>query len=89
VAKGGVINLARAAACELGAYGITVNCLSPGQIPREGDDPETIERFAANVPLGRNGVPTDLQGAALLLASDAGRWMTGHDLVVDGGWSAW
>jgi gluconate 5-dehydrogenase len=89
VAKGGAINLARAAACELGAYGITVNSLSPGQIPRDGDDPPTLERFAANVPLRRNGVTEDLYGAALLLASDAGAWMTGHDLVVDGGWSAW
>jgi gluconate 5-dehydrogenase len=89
VAKGGVINLARAAACELAPYGITVNCLSPGQIPREGDDSDTIANFAANTPLGRNGAPSDVQAAALLLAGDGGAWITGHDLVVDGGWSAW
>jgi NAD(P)-dependent dehydrogenase (short-subunit alcohol dehydrogenase family) len=88
-AKGAVINLARAAACDLAQYGITVNCISPGQCPLPDDDPVTVERFRLNTPLQRNGKPEDMQGAALLLASDAGGWITGHNLVVDGGWSAW
>lgn len=88
-AKGAVVNLARALACELGEHAITVNCLSPGQIPYPDRTSQTIERFALNAPLGRNGTPDDLKGAALLLASDAGAWITGHNLIVDGGWSAW
>jgi gluconate 5-dehydrogenase len=88
-AKGAILNLTRALACEWAVHGITVNCISPGQIPKAGIDPVTRERFRAQVPLGRLGVPEDLRGAIALFASPAGRWITGQNLVVDGGWSAW
>lgn len=88
-AKGAILNLTRALACEWAAHDITVNCISPGQIPKAGIDPVTRERFRAQVPLGRLGVPEDLRGAITLFASPAGRWITGQNLVVDGGWSAW
>ena len=88
-AKGAILNLTRALACELAQHGLNVNCISPGQIPKPGIDPITRERFTAQVPLGRLGLPTDLNGAVALFASPAGRWITGQNLIVDGGWSAW
>jgi gluconate 5-dehydrogenase len=97
-AKGGVINLTRHLAAELGEYGITANCISPGQVPRPDADPEFVERGRLNVPpergrlnvpLERVGTPGDLKGAVVLLASPAGSWITGHNLVVDGGLSVW
>jgi Dehydrogenases with different specificities (related to short-chain alcohol dehydrogenases) len=88
-AKGAVVNLTRSLACALGAQGITVNCISPGQIPPANADPETVELFRQASPLGVVGRPQDVAGVALLLASPAGRFITGQNIVVDGGWSAW
>ena len=88
-AKGAVLNLTRALACELAQHNITVNCISPGQIPKPSLDAFTRENFRNMVPLGRLGVPSDLNGAVALFASRAGQWITGQNLVVDGGWSAW
>lgn len=88
-AKGAILNLTRALACEWAAHGITVNCISPGQIPKATIDAVTRERFRNQVPLGRLGVPEDLRGAIALFASPAGRWITGQNLIVDGGWSVW
>jgi gluconate 5-dehydrogenase len=88
-AKGGIINFTRYLAMELGEYGITANCISPGMIPLPDADPHIIERSADRNPLRRGGVPKDLSGAVALLASPAGSWITGHNLIVDGGWSIW
>ena len=51
--------------------------------------PEFIERLEQKVPLGRMGRPEELKGAVVLLASDAGSFITGQNLLVDGGWTAW
>ena len=88
-AKGGILNLTRALAAEYGQHGITVNCISPGQIPKDTTDPEQVETFRQMNALQRTGVPTDLVGAVALLSSDAGNWITGQEIVVDGGWSIW
>ena len=88
-AKGAILNLTRALACELAQYDITVNCISPGQIPKPELNAFTRENFRNMVPLGRLGEPHDLKGAVALFASQAGRWITGQNLIVDGGWSAW
>ncbi|MCZ4317227.1 SDR family oxidoreductase [Comamonadaceae bacterium G21597-S1] len=88
-AKGAVLNLTRALACELAQHDITVNCISPGQIPKPTLNAFTRENFRNMVPLGRLGEPRDLKGAVALFASPAGRWITGQNLTVDGGWTAW
>ena len=78
----------RAAALELGVRGIRVNAVSPGLMGREGIEeewPEGVERWLQAAPLGRMGTPEDLADACLFLASDASRWITGANLVVDGG----
>jgi gluconate 5-dehydrogenase len=88
-AKAGVLNLTRALAAEFGPHGVRVNCLSPGQIPKPTVDPVQVERFREANALRQTGLPEDLKGAVALLASDAGRFITGANLVVDGGWSIW
>jgi gluconate 5-dehydrogenase len=88
-AKGAIINLTRNLATQLGEYGITANCISPGQIPKPDASPALVKRCAEYIPLNRGGRADDLKGAVALLASPAGAWMTGHNLIVDGGWSVW
>lgn len=88
-AKGAVLALATSMACELGSQGVRVNCISPGQIPPPGSDEVTVENFRQANPLARTGLPQDIKGITVLLASDASSWITGQNFVVDGGWSAW
>jgi 3-oxoacyl-[acyl-carrier protein] reductase len=87
-AKAGVIMHARAAAQEWGAKGIRVNTVSPGLIRRPGietDWPEGVGRWERSAPLGRLGTGEDVGDAVAFLVSDLAGWVTGIDLVVDGG----
>jgi NAD(P)-dependent dehydrogenase (short-subunit alcohol dehydrogenase family) len=90
--KAALIGMARASALDLGPHGITVNCIAPG--PFLTDLPAHIlteaekQTLAKRTALGRWGDPKELVGAALLLASDAGSYITGETLVVDGGFLA-
>ena len=87
--KAGLIGLTHSQAVELGPEGITVNCISPGPIltdlPLSILSKEQQEGFASRTALLRWGKPDELAGPALLLASDAGSYITGENLVVDGG----
>lgn len=85
--KGGLIQLTRYLATVL-APAVRVNCISPGGIAR-GQAPAFVERYEALTPLGRMGCEEDLKGAAAFLAGDAAGWITGQNIAVDGGWSAW
>lgn len=87
-AKAAVAMFTRAAAQELGPLGIRINAVSPGLIGRPGIEeewPEGVERWLGQAPLGRLGEARDVADACLFLASSAARWITGHNLVVDGG----
>jgi NAD(P)-dependent dehydrogenase (short-subunit alcohol dehydrogenase family) len=98
-AKAGVVGLTHAMAVELAPYNILVNAIAPGTIHTgmsrkpDGtdthDEPEFLTRFiqSGRIPLGREGLPHDIAGAALFLASDDCRYMTGQLLIVDGGLS--
>jgi NAD(P)-dependent dehydrogenase (short-subunit alcohol dehydrogenase family) len=90
-AKGGILALTRELACALGGHNITVNAVSPGMIdvserPLTG---QHAERLAGRTPVRRVGKPADVAHAVSFLVSDASSFITGHNLVVDGGWSAW
>lgn len=87
--KAGVPNLTRALAAEWGGSGVNVNCICLGQIPAAGVDPDQVEIFRTMNALQRTGKPQDVKGAVALLASDAGAWITGQEIMVDGGWSIW
>ena len=87
-AKGGVLMYTRAVAGELGPHGIRVNAVSPGLIwhpDLEDEWPDGVTRYTKAAPLGRLGYPADVADACLFLASPAARWITGANLVVDGG----
>ena len=88
ISKAAVIMHARAAALEYGPKGIRINCVSPGLIDRPGLAeawPEGVERWQTAAPLDRLGTPEDIGDACVFLASPLARWITGHNLVVDGG----
>jgi NAD(P)-dependent dehydrogenase (short-subunit alcohol dehydrogenase family) len=88
--KGGVIAFTRDLAAEIGKHGIRVNAISPGGFARPDHNPEFVRRYSRQTMLGRMGTDgLDLKGAAVFLASEASSYITGHNLVVDGGFSAW
>lgn len=92
VAKGGLIQLTRYAACHLAPEKIRVNCISPGPFPAERylqSDPAFHDRLRGKNPMHRTGQPSEVQGPLLFLASDASSYVTGINLAVDGGWTAW
>lgn len=91
-AKAGVIQYSRSCAAEWADRGVRVNTLSPGhtRTPMTAKAiPEMGETWISNTPMGRLGSPEDLQGATIFLASAASAYVTGHDLVVDGGYTLW
>ncbi|NWG45658.1 MAG: SDR family oxidoreductase [Alphaproteobacteria bacterium] len=91
-AKGALIQLARYLACHLAPARIRVNAISPGPFPRpeiQSRDPAFLARLEEKVPMQRIGAAEEIRGPVLFLASEASSYVTGVNLPVDGGWTAW
>jgi len=91
--KAGLLGMTRALALELAPEGITVMAISPGPFATEMNtpllnDPELNQQFVSKIPVGRWGDPRDIGSLVLYLCSDAAGFLTGTDIVIDGGWMA-
>jgi len=86
--KGGIISMTRYIATYYGKYNVRANAVSPGGI-FDGQPSSFVERYSQKTPLGRMGRPDEIVGAVMYLASDASSYVTGENIMVDGGWTAW
>ena len=87
--KGGIIHMTRHLAVYWAGDGVRVNCLSPGPFPAPTVSSTLVARLATKCPMRRMGLPHELKGAVVFLASEASSYMTGQNLVIDGGWTSW
>jgi NAD(P)-dependent dehydrogenase (short-subunit alcohol dehydrogenase family) len=92
VAKAGILQLVRYQSVQLARDGVRVNAIVPGPFPipsTQGQDSEFMKRLRNKVPMGRVGNAPEIAGAVVFLASDAASYVTGTQITVDGGWTAW
>lgn len=87
--KGGILQMTRHLAVYWAKDNVRVNALSPGPFPSRAANQEMVERLKTKSPMKRMGEPHELKGAVVFLASDASSYMTGQNLIIDGGWTAW
>ncbi|NLR61856.1 SDR family oxidoreductase [Chitinophaga polysaccharea] len=85
--KGGIINMTRYLAAYYGPYNVRVNCVSPGGIFNHQAE-RFVRQYEQKVPIRRLGTPEDISPSISFLLSDGAKYITGHNLVVDGGWTA-
>jgi NAD(P)-dependent dehydrogenase (short-subunit alcohol dehydrogenase family) len=87
--KGGIISLTRYLAAYWGKKNIRVNCISPGGIEHEGENNLFVKKYSEKVPLGRKCKLDEISPAVVYLASDESSYITGQNIIIDGGWTAW
>jgi NAD(P)-dependent dehydrogenase (short-subunit alcohol dehydrogenase family) len=85
--KGGIVNFSRYLASYYGPYGIRVNCVSPGGILDQQDE-MFVKQYEKKVPMRRMGLPDDIAPAISFLLSDETKYITGQNLIIDGGWTS-
>ncbi len=88
-AKGGVISMTKFLAAYWGKHNIRVNCVSPGGVAHPEESHTFVEKYSERVPLRRKAEPAEISGAVCYLASDAASYVTGENIVVDGGFTKW
>jgi NAD(P)-dependent dehydrogenase (short-subunit alcohol dehydrogenase family) len=86
--KSAVLGITKYLAVSLAAKGVRVNSISPGGV-ENGHSEQFVKNYSATVPMGRMADPADMNGAVVFLASDASKYMTGQNLIIDGGKSIW
>ena len=89
VVKGGIISLTRYLAAYWGEKNIRVNCISPGGVYHEGENEIFVKKYSAKVPLGRKAEVREISSTVVFIASDEASYVTGQNIIVDGGWTAW
>ncbi len=92
VAKAGILQMVRYQAVMLGPKGVRVNSIIPGPFPNpagQGGNAEFVNKLGDKVPMGRVGRAEEIVGAVIFLASEASSFVTGTEIVIDGGWTAW
>ena len=87
--KGGTIHMTRHLAVYWAQDHVRVNCLSPGAFPSSKTPRAIVPRLEGKCPMGRMGLPSELKGIIVFLASEASSYMTGQNVTIDGGWTAW
>lgn len=87
--KGGIVHMTRHLAVYWAKDRVRVNCLSPGPFPTANAPAEMVARLIEKSPMRRMGQPSELKGAIVFLSSDASSYITGQNLIIDGGWTAW
>ncbi len=87
--KGGIISFSRFLAAYWGSANIRVNCISPGGIEHKSENKKFINNYSKKVPLGRKARLEDVTGGVIYLISDESSYITGHNLVIDGGYTIW
>ncbi len=89
VVKGGLISLTRYLAAYWGNLNIRVNCVSPGGVIHQGENETFVKKYSEKVPLGRKADVREISGAIVYLSSEESSYITGQNLIIDGGWTAW
>jgi len=87
--KGAIISYTKFLAAYWGEHGIRVNCVSPGGVSHPGENETFVKKYSYRTPLGRKAEIDEITNAVLYITSDLSTYVTGHNLVVDGGWTIW